>query len=167
MDHWRGRQGLAWSFWVNFVALRLVLFAAQEGATAALATKPLPPVWLIVVWVAVFHLALFVWQAIGVLRAAERHLGGSGQMSRLWGVQLMLGLAAFWSLSYSLEAWLLTRPEINPVPSQAQLQDERARKYSIGLTPDGRALHLEGSIELGVTARLRDFLDPRLRERIG
>ncbi|MEM7321002.1 MAG: hypothetical protein AAF408_18515, partial [Pseudomonadota bacterium] len=134
--------------------------AAQEGVTSILPDRPVEPIWLVMGSAFFFHGFVFVWQTVGVLRAAERHLEGSGQMFGLWGAQLALIVAAFWVLSYSLEAWHLTQnAEIDDIPSQAELKAERAARYNLTLSPDGRALEFEGSLELGVTARLKEMLD--------
>lgn len=160
INHWQGRQGLTWSFWVNFVILRLVLFLFQETGATFLPPGRVFPVWLVMPVVVIFHGCIFVWQAVGLLRAADRYCQGSGQMFKVWGSQLALIVAALWVLSYSLEAWYLTQPQTDTtMPSLAELEAKRATRYSLSLSDDQTFVVLEGSLELGITKRLSTLLD--------
>ena len=159
-NHWQGNHGLAWSFWVNFLALRLVLFLFQEGGTLALPPGMLLPLWLVVPLVIVAHGGIFLWQAVGLLRAADKFSQSSGQMFKVWGTQLALIVAALWVLSYSLEAWHLTQPHPDDaLPSLADFDQQRQARYSLSIAPGQTLLVFEGTLELGVTKRLAGLLD--------
>lgn len=81
-------------------------------------------------------------------------------MFKVWGSQLALIVAALWVLSYSLEAWYLTQPQPDKaMPSLAELEAERATRYSLSLSGDRTFIALEGSLELGITKRLSALLD--------
>jgi len=114
---------------------------------------------LVVALAFVFHGFLFVWQVVGVLRATGIHVRSSGSMAPVWGAQLAIVVALFWTISYALAAWQQTLPDLGPLPRQAELKAERESKYSFKLTADGRSLTLTGSLELGVTGRLKDQLE--------
>ncbi len=158
-DHWQGHHGLAWSFWVNLVLIRVLVFLAQEWISPATGHVSIDCNALIPALVLVFHGILFFWQVIGVLRAAGFHVRSSGSMAPVWGVQMAVIVAFFWTISYTIEAWQITLPASDKVPSQAELNAERAAKYNIEPSVDGRSLTLTGSLELGITARLKDQLE--------
>ena len=144
---------------MNLVALRAILFIVQEVATGALPEDQRVPLWLAVLLVVTLHGGLFIWQAVGLLRATDHHSQGSGQMFKVWGTQLALIVATLWILSYSLEAWHLTQAKPpDAFPSQAEMNAERAAKYSLTLSDDNTRLSLEGTLELGVTAQLAELL---------
>lgn len=160
IDHWQGRHGLGWSFWVNLVALRVALFLLQEATTSALSPGQTVPLSLVLPLVVVFHGGLFIWQVVGLLRAADAFSRESGQMFKVWGVQLGLIVSALWVLSYSLEAWHLTQPHPDAaLPSLAEFDALRAKRYALSVSPDETSITLEGSLELGITKRLSALLD--------
>lgn len=157
-DHWYGRQDLAWSFWINLVLLRVLVMALQawlgpdKGQDFSANSE-------IVLFLALFfHVILFVWQVVGVLRASEVHIRDTGSMALVWGIQLTVIVAFFLVLSDAFGAWQMTLPVIDGVSMQAELDAERAAKYSIAPTSDGKSLTLTGSFEYGITDRFERVL---------
>jgi hypothetical protein len=153
-DHWRGRHGLAWSFWINLVGLRAAIILAQI-ATAPAGDEvyhfPGPWIWFLM---ALFHGLVFLWQIVGVLRSAENHLRDTGSQASVWGAQIAL-VAVFWiTASYALEAWQLTLPKPEDQDHLARMDREHASKYSLTLSDDRKILFLKGSIELGITRNM-------------
>ncbi len=157
-DHWRGQHGFAWSFWVNLVLLRVLIFAAQEWLSPEKGQDFSDNRALIWVLAVVFHGFVFVWQVAGVFRASGAHIRASGSMAPVWGSQLAIVAAVLWVASYSFGAWQMTLPIPDLLNSQAELEAARAAKYSIEPTTDGQSLTLAGSLELGITDHLRDQL---------
>jgi hypothetical protein len=165
--HWRGEQGLGWSFFVNLVGLRTGLFVLQEMAQPDQYQDYHE--WAFMVLVAAFflHGVVFVWQAVGVIRAGEAHIVHHGAIGLHWGAQLGV-LVAFWlTASYALNAWQMT----NDVPAYENFAEkmdrERAAKYRIVAQPDDTLL-IKGTLELGITKRLAGVLtnDTGIREVI-
>lgn len=157
-DHWRGQHGFAWSFWVNLVLLRVLIFATQEWLSPEEGHDFSDNRALIFALAVVFHGFVFVWQVVGVFRASGAHIRASGSMAPVWGSQLAIVAAVLWVISYSFGAWQMTLPVPNLLKSQAELDAERAAKYRIEPSTDGRSLTLAGSLELGITDHLRDQL---------
>jgi ATP-dependent protease ClpP protease subunit len=151
LAHWKGQQGLAWSFWVNFVALRVAITLVQialEPAKTADYSAIAPLVWLLML---IFHGIVFIWQAVGVLRSAESHLRDTGSQASVWGAQIAL-VAGFWlTASYGLQAWHTTLPLPQDNDFLARMDREHASKYELELSQDGSILRITGSIELGIT----------------
>ena len=150
--HWRGELSLALSFWVNLVALRTLVFWLQEtwtgggGETRGLALLP------VAIVLVALHGVLFVWQAVGVVRAGERHARDSGTSVGLVGAVLGV-VALFWlTLTYALEGYQTTLP---PVADEL----ERAADYALDLGDGGRELRLSGLLVPGVTRRAGAVLD--------
>lgn len=156
--HWRGAQGLAWSFWINLVLIRVFVFALQELLRPGKGQDFHDNQLLVLLLALFFHGILFVWQAVGVLRAAEAHIRTSGDMAPVWGAQLALVLAVFWVATYVIDAWHMTFPAPDNLRLQSEYEAERARKYSIEPTSDGQSLTLSGSLELGITRHLEHQL---------
>lgn len=155
-SHWRGEQGLGWSFFVNLIGLRLLLFALHEWLLPGFGHGAGGPVLVLAL---VFHGAVFVWQAVGVLRAAEAHCRDSGSMAPVWGAQLGTGLMLFWVLSYGWQAWQSTLAVTPAGEIQAELEARRQARTRLAASDDGRALLLEGTLELGLTKRLGALLE--------
>ncbi|MGJ8570149.1 MAG: hypothetical protein ACSHXI_05520 [Hoeflea sp.] len=113
------------------------------------------------------HGVVFVWQAVGVIRAGEAHIAQHGAIGMHWGAQLGV-LVAFWlTASYALNAWQLTIDVPGYVNFAEKMEMERASKYRIIAQPDG-VLLIDGTLELGITKRLARVLtnDARIREVI-
>ncbi|MCB1331907.1 MAG: hypothetical protein KDK28_21630 [Maritimibacter sp.] len=152
--HWTGAQGLAWSFWVNLVAVRIVVFALHDLAVAELGPALADRRGLVLGLALVFHGGLFVWQAVGVIQAAEAHARSSGAMAPAWGAQLATALAFLWVLTYGLDAWQASAGRPDALAVQRETERARAARYSLTPADDGRSLVFAGSFELGATVRL-------------
>lgn len=151
VDHWQGRQGLAWSVLVNLILLRVVITLAQlrlsppenadYGGSAV-------PVYLLALMA---HGVIFVWQIVGVLRAAERHVRQRGGMAGMWGAQLCAIIAFSFAAMDAFHAWQMTLP----VPAQenfaARMDREHASRYTISDSQDGETISIRGTIELGIS----------------
>ena len=156
LDHWRGKQGFAWSFWVNLVALRAALFLAQEllaPAEDADYHRIAIPVLILSFFV---NGPLLVWQIVGVLRAGEIHLADTGSQAQVWGAQASMVFLIFLSLGYALQSWQFTRERVIRESYFITFERERRSRYSVEVG-DG-VLHFAGPIELGATARVREVL---------
>jgi len=157
-NHWTGSQSLAWSFWVNLVALRIAISIAQSLAVANRAMDA-APMGMSAVTVLIFaHLAVFLWQVVGVLRAGERHLRHLGSISSTWGTQLGILIATMFVLSDIWSAWLLTSTVKDDVNFSDQMAHERAQTYSLKLLDDKITLQLSGEIPLGITKSVAALL---------
>lgn len=156
--HWRGAHGLAWSFWINLVLIRVLVLVLQEWLRPEKGQDFHENQVLVLLLALFFHGVLFVWQAVGVIRASEVHIRTSGYMAPVWGSQLVLVVAFFWVMTYALDAWQMTLPVPDNLRIQSDLEAERTAKYSIEPTSDGRSLTLTGSLELGITGHLKNQL---------
>lgn len=156
--HWQGTQGLVWSFWINLVLLRAVTFGLQEW----LGPEPgqdFRDSWVFILILVLFvHGVVFVWQAVGVLRASEAHVSDYGAMAPVWGAQLGLVLAFIWIIVYVQNAWQMTIPVFDSSIIQSEMEAERTAKYNIEPSINQRVLTLSGSLELGITAHLKSKL---------
>ncbi|MGI9393785.1 MAG: hypothetical protein ACR2OY_04000 [Boseongicola sp.] len=155
-DHWRGQQSFAWSFWVNLVLLRLLIFAAQEWLSPEEGQNFSDNRALVLLLIVIFHGLILAWQIVGVLRASGAHIRAHGSMAPVWGSQLAIIAAVLWVISYSFGAWQMTQLVPDSLDSQAELEAARAAKYSIVPTEDGQSLTLAGSLELGITDHFKD-----------
>lgn len=153
LAHWRGEQGLGWSFLVNLVGFRIAIFAAQEM------TRPAPyqdyHEWAPMVLILTFllHGVVFVWQAVGVIRAGEALIRHHGAIGLHWGAQLGVLIAFWFTASYALNAWQMTQDVSGEGNLAERLDSERAARYRLSAEPGGVFL-IEGSLELGITKRL-------------
>lgn len=158
VDHWRGEQSLFRSFWINFVALRAVLFSIQTYAFGQPETDY--TTWGILIWgyMLVAHLVIFIWQVVGVLRAAETWLRDTGSQATVWGAQLSLVVGLFLTISYGIEAWQATWQIPEKESFLTRMDREHASKYALKLDADGTVMRLDGSIELGISRNMRGLL---------
>ena len=156
--HWAGEQSLKWSFWVNLVALRLAIALAQSAlasyAPNLFSSHPLSMLSL----GAFFHGVVFVWQAVGVLRAGESHIRSMGSITDMWGAQLGILVALWVVLSDSWGLWLAVYPAPVEESFAIRMDREHASRYDLTLSNDGTSLRLTGSIEFGATKAVTALL---------
>ena len=91
-DHWRGGQSLAWSFWVNLVLLRAAIFWLERFTKPPFVEDPRLVAAVAVAFFAICHMIVYAWQIVGVLRAGDRYLAGSG--SSIWVPAAHVGIIA-------------------------------------------------------------------------
>ena len=101
-----------------------------------------------------FHGLLFFWQSVGLIRASEIYVRTSGFIAPVWGTQLALIVTLFWVITDALDAWQMTLPAPENLTIQSELEAERAARYRIEPTANGRSLTLTGSLEIGISDHL-------------
>jgi len=147
------------SFWLNLVALRLVLFLVQEGLSPTKDQDWSAYSLSYLAWALFAHGIVLIWQIVGVLRAAEHHYKETGSLATSWGAQLALVPALFLSGTYVLQAWQQTQPLPDKESYLITMERERAGNYKMRIVPGILAVEFTGTIELGVTRKLRDILE--------
>ena len=152
VDHWRGRQSLAWAFWVNLVLIRVIILGAQELLAPAKGADYSGHALLVLILAFIVHGPLLIWQIVGLLRAAEANIRGHGAMATMWGSQLVALLAFGMTTIYAFGAWQMTIPVPVEENFVQRMDREHASKYR--LEADSDTLRFTGTIELGVTRAL-------------
>lgn len=156
--HWRGEQPFAWSFWINLVLLRVAAFSLEGLLTPIFAEHPRILVVATVGFFLLFHVALYIWQIVGVLRAGDRYLQSYG--SSIWVPAAHVGVIASFILTSvsgfaASQNLFVDKPDRNLAEAW---QRERAARYTLTVTDDGRYIRLTGQFELGVTRGLTTLL---------
>jgi len=164
ISHWRGAQGLAWSFWVNLVAVRVALLLLQDGlledGPSSLVDATLAPRAIAVIGLTVFtHGIVLAWQLVGVIRACERHVTDLGSMANVWGAQFGMIVVTLHTAVQVLGAWQSIAPAQDHAGEHRRMLDERASRYRLESLADGRRMRLSGTLELGITVALRAHLE--------
>lgn len=153
LSHWRGEQSLLRSFWLNGVALRLVIYAI-----VAMLIRDHPVAIPLALGAVGTDLAVLIWQCTGYFRAAERNLRGLGSMLPLWGGMFALIVAVFVVLSQWWGLALATHVPPNEIPYSVQRDKLHASNYDMRISEDGTVLTLRGVIALGATKRFMALL---------
>jgi len=157
-DHWRGRQSLAWSFGVNLVLLRAAIFWLERFTGPPFIEQPRLAAAATIGFFAVFHVAVYAWQIVGVLRTGDRYLAWSG--SSIWVPAAHVGIVASLILtSVSVLAAIQTLFVDTRDKNLAEAWErQRADRYALTLTDNGRLVRLTGDFELGITRNLASLL---------
>ncbi|MEM9106325.1 MAG: hypothetical protein AAGC96_11780, partial [Pseudomonadota bacterium] len=158
--HWRGELSLPLSFWVNLVAVRLILWTLPLHA---LSPDPLPLPALPAAIAADF--ALFIWQIVGVVRSAEKHMLVRGGMAPTWGIYAAIAVVVFAMVTQWLGMYHLTLERPEEELFTTQMDRLHASEYDLRVAADGKVLFLDGSIELGITRTMASLLEqqPQIR----
>ena len=152
--HWLGEQPLFRSFWINFVALRLVLWALPVNV---IAPGPLP-LYLVGVAIAA-DFSIFIWQLVGVVRSAENHMLARGGMAPTWGIYASIAVAVFGIATHWLGLFQMTLAKPDSELFTTRMDRMHASRYELTVSDDGNVMRLSGTVELGVTKALAALLD--------
>ncbi|MFT6875016.1 MAG: ATP-dependent protease ClpP protease subunit [Granulosicoccus sp.] len=158
LSHWRGQQPLMWSFWVNFVGLRLLIFTAQSQWVAATESYYQVTPSVVYFLVLFLHGVLLIWQIVGVIRACDHHFAEHRSLATLWGAQLSAVVLFLMSATYSLEAIQVTLIPTDTENEFVRISQEHAAQYDISLSENRCEIRIEGSLELGITNAVRRAL---------
>jgi len=157
--HWQGKQSLAWSIWVNLVALRTLLFLGQRALKPEEGLDYAHQVWPVLALVFVLHGLVFAWQVVGTWRATEQYVINYGSQSTVWGVQVILLLLFWLTLSHAWEGWQMTQPIPSDEMSLAELQQQRINLSVVTFDSASLTLSISGPISPGITKRIRAVLN--------
>ena len=159
-NHWQGNQPLFWSFWVNLVAIRLVILFVERFTPPPFGDQSLTAIAMTVVYFAVFQVVVFTWQVLGVIRACDRYQSEYGSYMTAWVAQLVVVGSVIVTLIYVLGAFqsLFTDPEGPPL--NPNLRDtSQLGEYSLTLSDDKARVHLRGDFRIGITKELKALVE--------
>ena len=159
-SHWQGKQSLAWSFWVNLVAIRIVI-TYLEGFTHPPFTEQstLSAIATILFFI-VFQVAVYGWQIIGVIRAGELYLSERGSYMMVLLAQLGIAVSLFISVLFIFGAFQSLFTDPNGPPLNPKLQDTiDLEDFTLDLSDDKRRIHLQGDFRIGITQQLGLLLE--------
>ncbi len=149
-DHWRGRHSLGWSFWINLVAIRVIVFTLEFALRGILDHSEFLFIAAKTIFFLVFHILVLGWQIIGTVRAAEAHMQATGSSLLLWSCYL----ACLASLIMTANVVLSTN---NPIQSydflrtMADVQSEqRKSQYQFQYDKATGTLKFSGDFVIGV-----------------
>lgn len=157
--HWQGRQSLAWSFWVNLVALRAVILALDRFTRPPFLEDPVAVTAATFLFFVIFHLLVFAWQVVGVVRACDAYQASFGASGLLLITYLGIAAAVVLTLISAVGAFLQLFQEPEGEFSYLIWERERAARYSLTLDDDAALLRFSGSFELGLTKKLAALLE--------
>ncbi|MEM7748453.1 MAG: hypothetical protein AAF346_09405 [Pseudomonadota bacterium] len=158
-DHWRGEHPLAWSFWINLVLIRLIIFGLEFLLRGFLDHTDFLLVAAKSIFFVVFHIIVLGWQIVGTARAAESHMQATGSSFLLWACYA--GCLA--SLIATANVVLSTN---NPVKSYdflhtwADVQSKRRKsQYKLSLDLKTGTISFSGQFVIGVRRAFNEILE--------
>jgi hypothetical protein len=158
-SHWRGRQSLAWSFWVNLVLLTAILLSVENLIIKAVFGDPSAAAAAVLVSFVAFRLIICIWQIVGLARACDRYQRAYGSIATVWAVHL--GIVA--SLAFVCTSVLASAQSVflerETELLSSRWERERAAKYALTLSDDGTVIFLNGSFEGGITKGLAALME--------
>jgi hypothetical protein len=157
-NHWLGRHSLIWSFSINLVLLRLIIFYLDRFTHPPFLEHPTAVAAATVSFLVVGHLVIYPWQIVGMLRSCERYLRDFGSAAWVWAVYLGIVVSIVVTLISAFGAlqWLLIDRDAELAADV--LARERAAKYALSHRDGDTLIRLSGSLEMGVTKKLKAIL---------
>ncbi len=157
--HWRGQQSLAWSFWVNLVLLRVLILLLDRFTRPPFLEDPVVVAAVTVAFFLVFHVLVFAWQIVGVVRACDAYQSNFGASGLTLITYVGIAGAGAMTLTSAVGAFLLLFQEPEGEPEYLAWERDRAARYHLAPDPaDPTLLRFTGTFELGVTKKLTALL---------
>lgn len=158
--HWRGDQTLFWSFWVNLVVIRAIILFFDRFTHPPFTDKSMAAIFLTVAFFVVFHLIVFPWQILGLIRACDRYLSELGSYMIVLMVQLAMVLSLLVTLIFVLGSFqsLFANPEalhVNRWKPPPPLLEE----HTLSLNDDGTRILLKGNFNIGITKEMKSLIE--------
>jgi hypothetical protein len=156
--HWRGELSLPVAFWINFVALNLLLLILRPVAEQALVALAMDDDPRFMARMALLHVAfvyglVYPWQLVGVWRSAGRWL--AQRQRRLWPLAGRAIVVV--SLVVTLMTLALSAPVYRDVVAIA-IGPDRYANYSVKRIGDGSLVHFRGYLGYRAARDLRRVL---------
>lgn len=158
--HWQGKQSLAWSFWVNLVLLRAAILELERFTHPPFVEDRPADVALTLSFFVVFHVVVFVWQVVGVVRACDAYQRNFGASSVALMAFIGIAGALLITLISAAGSFLPLVREPAGEPEYLARERERAARYSLAVDAENETLvQFTGTFELGVTKKLAALLE--------
>lgn len=156
LKHWQGRQPLGQSFWVNLVAVSVLGCLVEYLIHQYFQYSDYNFLTIAISYFVFFHVFIFTWQAVGVLRACDHNI--KNYISSGWtrGAQffLLTGFTAtlIWGISLGQQLWKLKTDA-----EQLAVELNTKPGYSITFI-DINTVSIVGIISPGITRELKGHL---------
>jgi len=172
LRHWRGELSLTVSFWINIVALNLLVLgfidpflnpAPVIDLTLSVVPSnaplgflfpedPIPAIRIMVIW-AVFKLAiLYPWQFVGLMRSCNRYVVGSNKTFWARTAQLLAVIGISGVIVNTNQLW----PDYRDLYHFGFVAHRHT--YQVELIKDGTIIHLKGDMGWGVSKDVSKIL---------
>lgn len=165
-NHWQGNQSLVLSFWVNLVALRVLILFFQQFTHPPFTGQTASAIAITVLYVIFFHLIVFPWQAVGLLRACDRYISERGSYITAWVAQITVVVCLLFTLVFAFTAFQSLFAEPHKTLIKMRMSSTAPNAYKLTLTQRNTRIHLQGDFEIGITKELAKILEqtPRVSE---
>lgn len=156
LNHWRGRLPLCQAFWINLVTVSvvgcLIEYLIHQYFQKRSSNFLIPAISYFIF----FHVFIFTWQAVGVLRACDHniknYISSGWTRSAQFIVLTGFGATLIWGISLSQQLWKLKK-----VSELLAIVTNTTPDYSININ-DINTLSISGTISPGITRELNNFL---------
>jgi hypothetical protein len=155
--HWRGEVPLWAAFWLNFVAVGVLVRLVEPALAQAAGSSPSRLFAVTVLYFLAFKLALYVWQAVGVLRSAE-HWSRPGLGVPWHHAAQAAVVSSLVLVVVDVFGLIHAGSRLDQDRSAARGADVRPG-YALSLIEGGRTLVLTGTFDFGLTGDLSRALD--------
>ncbi len=155
-DHWQGLQPLKQSFWINLVLGLIIIYSIEYLLLLFLKTNVSLYIPIAITYFAIFHIVIFVWQALGTLRACDRNISQyiSSGWTRTAQLAVLISFAAvlIWGLTLGQSIQRLK------IEEQERFNEQNS-PATYRLTIDDQILSIDGLLDQGITREVKKLLE--------
>ena len=156
-NHLAGKLSLAVSFWVNFLFLSFAYYLVEPALLGPLRDRPMLFFAGTIAFLSITVGVVFPWQVIGVLRCADNHYKNNHDpvlLRTVQGVVLVAGLSALVHLLESAQTLTVYARQLE----ERDVERSTPVRYVLEISPNGRWLNIDGTLDHGITRDVRDLL---------
>ncbi len=157
---------MPWALCVNLVLLRTLILFSDQFVLPPYVSERSDALAATIIYCFLCHGIVYPWQVVGVLRATGRIEGGA--FSDVWVMAAHMAIIA--SLVFTLlsifSSFQALTPDKFKIENPLELEEDRAKQYSLVISPDGKQVHISGIFALGITEKLSAILsqNPKVTE---
>lgn len=160
--YWKGEYPLSLSFWVFFVLLTVAYLYLESMIQPTSFEHPRVFIGATVGYLVVTRLIIYPWQIVGLLRAVDKHYLTYERAIIRYGVQAIIVASLALTAAHIIGA---AQSLVIYKEKTAFEASEGKTDYSLSLANQGEALHLRGSLDIGITRALKKILDQQPQVR--
>ena len=154
--HWKGEYPLTTSFWLIFVVLTGAYHYLEPFIQRPFADQPGIFISVTLAYLITSRLIIFPWQIVGLLRAVDRHYLTYERAIIRYGVQATIVISLALTAAHiigSAQSLVIYKEKMDFKASPGRTD------YSLTQSRQGRFLHLQGPLDIGITTAVKEMLD--------
>lgn len=156
-DHWHGTLPLKITFWVNFIAVLLLLSVLEPLLLSLFKSHPDRLVTITFISLFISRGMIYPWQVVGLIRAADTYYLSSRDGVKTKIIHAVIVLSFLYSVVYIVTTLQTVFVYKNKIETYSPTVDPPG--YRLSIQKHGTQLRITGSLDIGITREIRAVIE--------